>query len=463
MKRLFSNRVTVFLLVLCLGIGVRLIHLIFTGADVETRTGEIVRTAKSLARVGVYGNTFGDDTGVSAHIAPLYAWVLGGIYRFFGCDTYAARMVQSLLCILVVSLTFALLPELSRRLGLSPGAGIVTALLLAVVPLNGCLETSGCWEQPHAAAVLVGLLWLFAALHDDGWQSWRLIVMGGVLLGIASLLSPVLLPAVGLILVAEFVSARHFRPRMVLGSTAMLAVCAVLVTPWAVRNYLVLGGFVPTRSNLGLELWIGNNPYADGKTNPTLVSAEQKAFFASIHPMGSPKERARLREIGELSYMREKQELAVAWIVAHPWEFARLTAMRLRLHWMPTPAMCSENGLVGLVKAGLLTGTGLLALAGLARFLLVRDPYRWLWVAIVVGPSLAHVVTHVDVRYRYPIFALSMLVSVDLVFRLARAVAAHWTVERRNPEVVARSAARSAYVAGSVSVASAISSRRPLN
>ena len=40
----------------------------------------------------------------------------------------------------------------------------------------------------------------------------------------------------------------------------------LIIAPWTIRNYAVLGGFVPVKSQFGFTLWVGNNPYATGTT-----------------------------------------------------------------------------------------------------------------------------------------------------------------------------------------------------
>ena len=37
---------------------------------------------------------------------------------------------------------------------------------------------------------------------------------------------------------------------------------ALVLAPWTIRNYLLLGGLVPLTTNVGVNLYIGNNPNA---------------------------------------------------------------------------------------------------------------------------------------------------------------------------------------------------------
>ena len=81
----------------------------------------------------------------------------------------------------------------------------------------------------------------------------------GDFLGALTLLSPVFLPAALLMLLAEFLAQAAHRRRVFVRGTILLTLSTAVVAPWIFRNYVVLGGFVPTRSNLGLELYVGNH------------------------------------------------------------------------------------------------------------------------------------------------------------------------------------------------------------
>ncbi|MCF8710497.1 glycosyltransferase, partial [Rhizorhapis sp. SPR117] len=81
-----------------------------------------------------------------------------------------------------------------------------------------------------------------------------------------------------------------------------------MLLPWWVRNWLVLGAFVPLTTSSGVGLWIGNNPGATGNW------------------MAPP---ASLRGLPEIEYSRQAGAMARAWIAAHPVEFVRLTLTKL--------------------------------------------------------------------------------------------------------------------------------------
>jgi hypothetical protein len=86
--------------------------------------------------------------------------------------------------------------------------------------------------------------------------------------------------------------------------------------PWAWRNYQEFNTFILIRSNFGLELRIGNNPGA-------LATFEEMDSRGSelLHPRLDLREARTVQDLGEIEYMREAQQDAVAWIVSHPFKF----------------------------------------------------------------------------------------------------------------------------------------------
>ena len=81
------------------------------------------------------------------------------------------------------------------------------------------------------------------------------------------------------------------------------------------RNLAVLG--TPgLRSNLGVELYVGNNDLADG----------QHRF--EYHPGWTDTETERLRELGEKRYSSACAAAALDWIRTHPAHFLQVTLRR---------------------------------------------------------------------------------------------------------------------------------------
>jgi hypothetical protein len=355
-------------------------------------------------------------------VAPLYPLLLSGIYRLCGTyETLAGRAAQEGLSIALATLAVLFLPVVARRLGLSIVAGWAAAFAAACLPANMWDESTGHQDQVFATLAFLGLIWLFTHLRQSGWSGRREVISAGVLVGVIALLCPNLLPVPVLIFCAEWAIETGQRYRILRCGLILSAFGLVFITPWAIRNSLVLGGFVPLRSNFGLELAVGNRPGADGHTY---------CFgFGEIHPFGNPAERDRLIQMGELAYMKDKRRQALNWIADHPMQFGRLTLRRAWLFWFSadgrwcqlTTKLQLSVRIYGLMAIG--------ALLELVRLLATGRPAGRLLSCAILGIGLPYFLTHVDTRYRLPIIGVSALLSCNLV---AAGISWSWSKSRRS-------------------------------
>lgn len=443
MSTMISRPVVAFLLLFALAATTRLAYVVFLHTYEDRSHGaELESAAIDLATHGELGNVYADDSGKSAHVAPLYPICLAGLYRTFGMPREQGRLPQQILALLVTSVCIALLPSLGQKAKFRPAAGLLAGVLLAISPANLWIETAGSWEQPYAALFLILLTFLFLHLHERQWQSTSLLALagGGILLGLTALLSPNLLPAAFLMIFAEAIWQPCWRRRILLGSGILAVVSLLIVSPWIWRNYIVLGGFVPLRSNFGLELYDGNNALATGKTYVP-SNHDHDNPMRLMHPIFGGAELAHLKDVGELRYMKEKQQRALEWIAENPAGFAWLTGERFRLFWFPPAEMWEPNNSGRAFKSLVFTLLGLGTFGGIVCLCWTGHPQRWLFAAAVLGPTLVYLITHVDTRYRYPVFALSALLTAEGVLTLEalvrRFVAAGFSLRWQRPQAEA--------------------------
>jgi 4-amino-4-deoxy-L-arabinose transferase-like glycosyltransferase len=329
-------------------------------------------------------------------------------------------LAQSLLAMATIAATLALLPWLARRAGLSEWSGWLAAFVLAVLPINYFYESFGDWEQPLAGLVFVGLCGCFLELRSRGWQSCWLIAGTGLLTGVAALLSPSLVPAVGLMIVAEVAWPTAPRRRILAGGFAIVSITALLVAPWIVRNDHALGGFVPLRSNFGLELWFGNHDGTTGSSNVDWSDPDMSEKMRHPHPNAD--ECQRLKDMGELAYMRSRQAEAVAWISEHPGEFVLLTCARVRMFWFPGHEMFNNRSLSTTVKMVGFGAISVLMFAGLFWLVWTRHRAAGVFAAALFGATFIYFITHIELRYRLPIHAVTGLLAAEIVVVVAQAL-----------------------------------------
>jgi hypothetical protein len=213
-----------------------------------------------------------------------------------------------------------------RRIG---GLGVAAgaAWLWAVFPNAILIPIESMWDASLAALLVATIFWATLALAETSrvrdWCGYGLL-WGVTLMTNATLVA--LLP----FLLAWLACRAHKQERPWFARVALsIGIVVLCCLPWTVRNYRVFHSFVPLRSGLGLQLWLGNNE--DSKD----------VFRAELHPIYNADERARYIQMGETAYMQEKQQQAVQYMTAHPAREAHLIANRFISVWAggtPTPA-----------------------------------------------------------------------------------------------------------------------------
>lgn len=363
---------------------------------------EMISTAKAYARTGAIANPYMSmPTGPTAHVAPLYPILVGTIYRIFGFGPTGDALRQVFACA-VSSARAGLLVLLLIALGLGEANALAAGLLGAVYIGAFDTELKGDWEGPFAGALLLLLvLWGYRMVSQRA-PAARDALIYGLVWGAALLVAPALLPVqIGLLLLAFYWRR----------GTVALAFCALgtllALSPWIVRNYRVLGGFVWGRDNIGLELSLSNGPGANW-SNP----GNRPRIF-SMHPSRYRPAAERLVSIGELAFHEERKQEAIRWIKDNPGEFARLTFQRALHFWFP-PGRSAAHQAVQAVFT-------ILAWAGFA-ILWRRGNRAWAIIAVIwLTYPLMYYMIQWSSRYRLPIdWTLILCASVPLAMMAER-------------------------------------------
>lgn len=365
--------------------------------------GEIGRVAVSLARSGQFADPYMIPTGPTAHPTPVYAGLLGLIYKLFGV-TVTAAYVRGLLAIAAFSTLYAMLPWLGVRLGLGAQAGMLGGIAGALIPQQGLLEIIGGSDLPFPGIALGLLAVVFLRRWTGGHDSATRSLLLGIWCGAALHLSPPLLLVMLGWMAFEMVWKRDRRRWLLLACIALGAIAACI--PWGWRNYTAFHKLLFIRGNFGLELRIANHDGADADIDVTL--AREPVFR---HPSANLEEARKARDLGEAEYMRQARNEALEWISRHPQEFLRLTLMRVVHFW------CGP--LRQPWRAAATTAVTILALLGLRRSLpALTTPQRAaLLVPLATFPLVYYVVSYVG-HYRAPLEWMLLL--------LAGAEVRHW-------------------------------------
>jgi hypothetical protein len=187
-----------------------------------------------------------------------YPAFLGGLYFLLGWlfpDIFLGQLANIFLYLGVMWLAYLCVraifgSDLSSRAAL---------LLMGLYPNHIAYTALLSVEMLFIGLVLLGTWMLITRLEH---QFWVTLMCSGVVFGLATLTKPhtILLPIMlcGYLLWSD-------RRRLFAGLLVLYIALIAVIAPWTIRNYLHFGGFFFISTNGGINLLIGNNPFADGR------------------------------------------------------------------------------------------------------------------------------------------------------------------------------------------------------
>jgi 4-amino-4-deoxy-L-arabinose transferase-like glycosyltransferase len=196
------------------------------------------------------------DAGLPTAYYPVgYPATLASFYWLFGTDEVVARVANAVFAGGTLLGLFAI----ARALTASRLAATLTLLAFAIYPADIAYTSITLSQMLFNTYALTGS----ALCLSRVWPKKRWLLLGGALLGCATLTRHQGLALLPLIIVARLLQRHRLRR----WAQALFVAVAFLVTlaPWTIRNAVALGGFVPVSTNGGINLYIGNNPSARGR------------------------------------------------------------------------------------------------------------------------------------------------------------------------------------------------------
>jgi hypothetical protein len=351
--------------------------------------------AQSLLAGYGLSSPFGGSTGPTAFIAPGYPILVAGIFHLFGLYSQTSEVVLMLINTAANLITIALIMHLAGAI-FNRRAALLAGIFWAISPPLLWMP-SIFWETSISIALLLGLFTL--ALRCSRTPSRGLWIAIGAYCALTALINPALLLTISVILgwTAWATWSAH-RTSFLLA----LLTFAALFSPWPIRNARVFHAFIPLRTTVGFELWMGNRPGATGFLNE------------AIFPMYNMQELALYNRQGEIAYTHEKTILAETYILQHPGIFLRLSIKRFVRFWTGTGS--SEGSFIFVLHACATTLFGWLGL-----WMLFRKGQRSLaalfFLPLLVFP-LPYYITHAEFRYRLIIDPLLTILAAGALVAL---------------------------------------------
>ena len=358
---------------------------------------EMGRVARSIAQGHGFSSPYEGNTGPTAWEPPLYPYLMAGVFRLFGI--YSQRSAWVLLSINSLFATLTCIPIYwiaHRTFG--ERVAIWSAYAWGLNPYVWYWSIHWIWDTTFTPLVLACIFLLALKLvcvapyapARSGRNNTSTWILFGALYAVGALGNPTMLaflPFCGL-----WIWRQRFR--QALPSLAGIALSSLVffavLSPWVVRNYEVFHRFVFLRDDFGLQLRLGNGPYADGM------------LMAYLQPNLNKLELQKFQEEGEIAYAESCKRQAFDWIRAHPGRFAVISLKRFFYYWNGVPRETNSAAPVDFRTSAFLA-TSVMALWGAIRAVRQKRPAAWLFGGLIIFYPAIYYFVYPHARYRHPI------------------------------------------------------------
>jgi 4-amino-4-deoxy-L-arabinose transferase-like glycosyltransferase len=407
-------------LLLVLALGLRIGEIQRTSYKPINDAGSYLKLAGEIANSGSYSSKdfgAGGTRGPSAYFPPGFPYFLAAVDTVSGHTTrpavvQPARISQAVLGTITVALIGLLAFELFGET-----AGIAALALAAIYPVF--IELSGALVAENLLTPLIVAATWTVLRAGRSPHPYRWITGAGVLTGLASLTH-----FNGVLIVIPLALALWtVRPRWSVKSLAspalLIAVTALTILPWTIRNAVELHSFIPVSDETGITL-VGT--YNQLSANNHQVPYKWR-LYAKL-----PQDRVLVRERLHLTEPQLDAKLrsqAFSYIGNHPLaplavafhNTLRMFELEGSFAWRASAAAQGiqlSTAQVGVIGFWIVCA---LAIAGAATKLVRRAPW-WVW-AIPILLAISVVLVNVETpRFREPVDAFLILPAACAVATL---------------------------------------------
>ena len=355
------------------------------------------------ARRLLSGYGFGDPS-YPILSAPLYAVLIAAGMQLFGDAQLPIKLVQAV----ADSLTVVLLYFICRRV-FEERIARVAAALAAVYPFS-IYAAASIGDEALFAFFLTGFVLLGLRAIEEG--RWWLHGAAGAALALATLIraSTQFYPLFWLLTLCVLCSVSR---RTFARFAAFCACFTLLIAPWTIRNYLVLGEFIPVAVNGGLPALGGA-----GEEFFTIPGRNERLrdYYRQLEARGieTPAREATPTEWDRF-FRRAALERYKIRFETDPWSFPGFLVKKFARLWYGTES--GENQLpILLINAAVYP----FCLAGIWLCVRRRQMKAWVLLMPVLYVVALHWATFVMFRYMVPVMpyllafaAVAMVASID--------------------------------------------------
>jgi hypothetical protein len=261
-----------------------------------------------------FSDPFVIESGPTAWMPPLLVWIQAGLIWLFNGDRYWVMLaVVSLKTLVLCACGAAIVRQGWRNRNGWMAFGVFTAFIVSEFFACFAFTHDGWLILAGVTATVFGLP-VIDRLARSGDLKLIAIIAWGISGGLIALSSPV----------AGFTWAVGTTLCLIRRAPLGLVVAAVtsmaVVTPWAIRNKVVLGRFVPVKSNVFFEFDQSLALDSDGLLDWNTMGS---------HPYHAGTEQDAYVQMGEIAYLDTKKERYLTQLKSKPSEFRRKVRNRL--------------------------------------------------------------------------------------------------------------------------------------
>jgi 4-amino-4-deoxy-L-arabinose transferase-like glycosyltransferase len=340
------------------------------------------------------------DTGPTVWFTPIFPYLVAGIFKIWGTYSDLSRIIIQTMNSAFAALTIIPIYCIARK-SFSKAVAVSASWFWVFMPTALVFPRIWIWDTAMAGLFFALIFWATLVLAEQqttwAWAGY------GALWAIGVLINPSMLSVFPFLLGWVIWETRRDGAPWFKFAAATVLVFAIGLVPWTVRNYLVFGKIIVLRSNFGLELWLGNNAAVPDNWSPWM------------HPNDSAEEAAKYQRMGEIAYMAEKQQLAIAFMRAHPADTVRFIYHRFVDNWIavndsPLDSWSNSPLYVKLFMV-LNVSLALFTLLGALFAYRAKHPDALPYAMVLLIFPLIFYLTHASLRYRFPMDPIMMVLS----------------------------------------------------
>lgn len=281
-------------------------------------------------------------------------------------------------------------------------AGNVAGVLAAIYPGAVAMSALVLSESVFCPLIILQLaIWVAAWREQRRGRAIVLALWAGVVAGLATLVRPEWLLFTPFALTVGLLLCRNRSRQLRLGAVTMLTMIVVM-TPWWIRNATVSGRFVPTTLQVGVSMYDGLSPVANGASDMQFVEQFVDELRRTKPDCAD--------DLFEYRLDRLAKSRAMDWAIDNPGRTMYLTVVKfLRMWnvWPNEPSLSAWPIRIGI--ALFYVPVMLLGIFGAMKTFRWGWPYVLCWIPAVYL-TLLHVIFVSSIRYRQPaMFGLIVL------------------------------------------------------